>query len=58
MAKKNGLWVYRAYDEYGLPVCEAYSKEKLLNETIYEQGMPPEMLEKLTIKRVFIKGLE
>ena len=52
---KKGLWVWRAYDEDGFIVVEAYSKERLLEriEDGYYFGE-----QKLTIKREFVKGLE
>lgn len=32
------MWIYRAYDEYGLPVAEAYTKQKLINKLDDEFG--------------------
>lgn len=48
------MWIYRAYDEYGLPVCEAYRKQDLINKLIDEFGSA----EQFTIKRVFEKWVK
>lgn len=52
---KKGLWVYRAYDEDGFVVMEAYDKAKLIEriDDGYYWGD-----QKLTIKREFVEGLE
>ena len=52
--KKRGLWVYRAYDEDGFPVAEDYHKQKLVERLESEYWGD----QKLTIKRVFVEGLE
>lgn len=52
---KKGLWVYRAYDEDGFIVVEAYDRARLIEriEDGYYWGD-----QKLTIKREFVRGLE
>lgn len=53
--EKKGLWVYRAYDEDGFPVAEDYHKAKLVEKLENGDYWGDQ---KLTIKRVFINGLE
>lgn len=45
------MWIFRAYDEYGLPVAEAYHKSDLIEKLIEEFG--EERLQDFTIKKVF-----
>lgn len=52
---KNGLWVYRAEDEFGLPVAEAYRKSDLVDKLIDEFGEEKAM--EFKIIRVFERGL-
>lgn len=54
--KGEGMWIYRAYDEYDLPVAEAYRKSDLINKLIDEFG--EERLKEFTIKRVYEKWLD
>ena len=51
-----GLWIYRAYDEYGLPVAEAYRKEDLI--TKLKEEFPLEDINRFKIKRLYDKTLE
>lgn len=53
--KQKGIWVFRAYDEDGFPVKEAYQKSRLINELWDEFH---EKATKFHIKRVFIDGLK
>ena len=32
------MWIYRAYDQYGLPIAEAYRKSNLIEKLIDEFG--------------------
>lgn len=50
------MWLYRAIDEYDLPVAEAYRKSDLIDKLIDEFG--EEILDKVKIVRVFEKGLK
>lgn len=50
------MWVYRALDEDGFPVCEAYRKSDLIDRMIDEFGV--ERLNEFTIIRVFEKWLK
>ena len=52
---KNGLWVYRAEDEFGLPVAEAYRKSDLIDKLIDEFGEEKAM--EFKIVRVFERWL-
>lgn len=49
------MWLYRAEDEYGLPVAEAYRKADLIDKLIDEFG--EDRLQEFTIIRVFDKNL-
>ena len=49
------MWVYRATDEYGLPLAESYRKSDLIDKLIDEFG--EEILDKVKIIRVFEKSL-
>lgn len=49
------MWVYRAIDEYGLPLAESYRKSDLIDKLIDEFG--EEILDKVKIIRVFEKSL-
>ena len=46
------MWIYRAYDEYDLPVAEAYTRERLIQKLLDEFGHAD-----FTIKRLFEKAL-
>lgn len=48
------MWIYRAYDEYDLPVAEAYRKEDLIAK-LYEEF---EDISRFTIKRIYDKTLK
>ena len=50
------MWIWRAYDEYDLPVAEAYRKQDLINKLIDEFG--ENMLSRFTIKRIYEKWLK
>lgn len=52
---RKGLWVYRAYDEDGFPVKEAYRKDRLMQELWDEFH---ERAVKFQVKRVFVEGLK
>lgn len=52
---KSGLWIYRAEDEFGLPVAEAYRKADLINKLIDEFG--EEKANNFKIVRIFDKSL-
>lgn len=47
------MWLYRAYDEDGLPIAEAYRKTDLIQKLIDEFGDAKEFV----IKRVYEKWL-
>jgi len=47
------MWLYRAYDEDGLPIAEAYRKTDLIQKLIDEFGG----VENFVIKRVYEKWL-
>ena len=49
-----GLWIYRDYDEYDLPVAQAYRKDDLIAKLEDEFGTS----EIFTIKRIFEKWLQ
>ena len=49
------MWIYRAYDEDGLPVAEAYRKEDLIEKLEDEFGA--DRIRSFKIKRVFEKWL-
>lgn len=49
------MWLYRAEDEYGLPVAEAYRKADLIDKLTDEFG--EDRLQEFTIIRVFDKNL-
>ena len=49
------MFIYRAHDEYGLPVAEAYRKSDLIEKLIDEFGL--ESLSEFTIKRIYEKYL-
>lgn len=49
------MWIYRAYDEFDLPVAEAYRKSDLIAKL--REEFPLEDISKFTIKRVFEKWL-
>lgn len=53
---KNGLWVYRAEDEFGLPVAEAYRKSDLIDKLIDEFG--EEKAVEFKIIYIFERGLQ
>ena len=48
------MWIYRAYDEYDLPVAEAYRKADLIAKLEDEFGD----IDRFTIKRIFDKSLK
>lgn len=48
------MWIYRAYDKYGLPVAEAYRKEDLISKLEDEFGTS----ETFTIKRIYESWLQ
>jgi len=48
------MWIYRAYDEYGLPVAEDYHKSKLIDKLVDEFGD----YRQFKIKRIFESWLE
>ncbi len=50
------MWIYRAYDEDGLPVAEAYRKQDLIEKLIDEFGA--DRLKEFKIKRIFEKWLQ
>lgn len=50
------MWFYRAEDEYGLPVAEAYRKGDLIQKLIDEFGF--ERVKEFKIKRIFDKNLK
>ena len=52
---KHGLWIYRAEDEFGLPIAEAYRKTNLINKLIDEFGK--EKVNSFKIVRIFERGL-
>lgn len=54
--KSKGLWIYRAEDEYGLPVAESYRKNDLISKLCDEFG--EDRLNEFTIVRIFDKTLE
>ena len=43
------MWIYRAYDEDGLPIAEAYRKSELVTKLQDEFGTA----EGFTIKRIY-----
>lgn len=47
------MWIYRAYDEDGFPVAEAYHKSDLIDKLVDEFGD----YRQFTIKRIFEKWL-
>ena len=49
------MWIYRAYDEYGLPIAESYRKSDLIEKLIDEFGS--ERAKEFKIKRIFEKYL-
>lgn len=53
---KKGLWLYRAEDEFGLPVGEAYKKADLIDKLIDEFG--EERANEFKIVRVFERWLQ
>ena len=53
---KKGLWVYRAEDEFGLPVAESYRKSDLIDKLVDEFGEEKAM--EFKIIRVFEKFLQ
>ena len=52
--KAETMWIYRAYDEFGLPIAEAYRKEDLIDKLKDEFG---EDFEPYKIVRIFDKKL-
>ena len=50
-----GMWIYMAYDEYGLPIAEAYSKERLIEKLKDEFGYD---FEPYKIERIYDKTLK
>lgn len=48
------MWIYRAYDEDGLPIAEAYSKDDLIAKLEDEFGDA----NKFTIKRIYENWLK
>ena len=51
------MWIYRAYDKYGLPVKEAYKKADLIAR-LKEEFPLDDIKEKFTIKRIYDKNLK
>lgn len=49
------MWIYRAYDDDGLPAGESYTKAELIEKLIDEFGVDRAL--KFTIKRVYEKWL-
>lgn len=49
------MWIYRAEDEYGLPVAEAYTKADLIDKLIDEFG--ENRLQEFRIVRIYDKNL-
>ena len=50
------MWIYRAYDDNGLPVAESYRKSDLIDKLIDEFG--EDRLHEFTIKRIFENWLK
>jgi len=50
------MWFYRAEDECGLPVAEAYNKKNLIKKLIDEFG--EEKAKEFKIVRIFDKNLQ
>ena len=49
------MWIYRAYDEYDLPIAESYRKSDLIEKLIDEFGV--ERAKEFKIRRIFEKYL-
>lgn len=54
---KKGLWIYRAYDEYNLPVAESYRKSDLVAK-LRDEFPLDDINKKFTIKRIFENWLQ
>ena len=52
--KEIDMWIYRAYDEDGLPIAEAYRKQDLIAKLEDEFGD----ISRFTIKRIYDKTLK
>lgn len=50
------MWFYRAEDEYGLPVAEAYRKDELIEKLADEFG--EDRVSEFKIVRVYDKNLK
>lgn len=49
------MWIYRAYDKYGLPIAEAYRRADLIDKIIEEFG--EEKIKEIIIVKIFEKWL-